>query len=187
MAVDGKHRQLVVKSNIVIAMCGLPGSGKSTLARALQDHTGWTRLDRDALRAELFADGGYADDDKAILNRIMRERMSACLTNTRSLILDGMTFSSASERAAFRSDAQAAGADWLLVWLDCPAATARQRVAGDRLHVAMDRTPELVSKVAQRFEAPRESLRLNALDSVPELLRRVLAALTPCSGSASSK
>lgn len=164
---------------VVVALCGLPGSGKSTLARALQAHTGWVRLDRDALRAKLFATGGYTGADKAILKCAMRERLNLHLLNGRSVILDGMTLSEARERDALASDAKSVGARWSLVWLDCPVHIAQARVGRDSAHLAKDRDRELVFQVAQRFQAPGDAQRLDARESPAALLRQLLSALTP--------
>lgn len=166
-----------MREAVVIALCGLPGSGKSTLARYLQEHTRWLRLDRDALRAELFATGGYTDADKEYLNREMRDRMRTQLRNGHSVILDGMTFSRACIRQQFEADASSLAADWKLVWLDCPVEIACQRVAGDRNHAATDRTPELVVRIASRFEPPRDGLRLDAQKPAPELVELLLTAI----------
>ena|SRR5690606_1969864 len=163
---------------IVLALCGLPGSGKSTLARELERVTGWQRLDRDALRARHFDYGGYTSVDKQVLALHMRGEMRAWLARGASVILDGMTFSSARERAAFAQDAAAGGAHWRIVWLDCERTVARERIAMDAHHPARDRTPALVDEVASRFEPPTDALRLNASQSVDQLVRTVLATVT---------
>lgn len=160
----------------VIALCGLPGSGKSTLAGRLVAQTGWRLLDRDALRGEVFESGGYTDADKEKLAALLQERLAAHLADGRSVILDGMTFSRAQERARFRALAEAHHACWLLVWLDCDPALARERVHRGAPHPASDRDAALVDRVAARFEPPADALHLDATRDVDALCVCVLDA-----------
>lgn len=162
---------------VVVALCGLPGSGKSTLARLLVNATGWTRLDRDELRLELFSKGGYSDEDKEYLGGVLRERMADAISKGESLILDGMTLSRANERDAFREIVESRGARWLLVWLDCETELARARVNFDRRHPAVDRNMTLVDRVAERFEFPDDAFRLDARQAPTLSCRQVLKEL----------
>lgn len=162
----------------VIALCGLPGAGKSTLAAALARSTDFVVLDRDMLRTE-FPHAGYAPADKRLLNELVRARMLANLLARRDVVLDGMTLARESDRARFAETARRAGADWLLVWLDCDPETARSRLARDPSHPAVDREPALVDAVLARFEPPADALRIHAGRPVSEQLRAVLAALPP--------
>lgn len=162
---------------IVVAFCGLPGSGKSMLAHALQVHTRWPRLDRDALRREMFSAGGYSDEDKQQLNRVIRARVQAALVAGESVIVDGMTFARQSERNAFSELASSYQADWLLAWLDCDVNIAKERIDRDALHPALDRNPALVEKVAARFETPMHALRIDAALAVSEQLQLLLTEI----------
>lgn len=163
---------------VVVALCGLPGSGKSTLARALAAATGWMRLDRDELRRRVFADGGgYSDADKRALAAWLCDELAAHAANAESVIVDGMTFSRMEERERFASAAHAAGARWRLVWLDCDAALARERVRDDEHHPATDRTASLVDRVAARFERPVHAIRIDATQPTDAQLGHIIAAL----------
>lgn len=161
----------------VVAFCGLPGSGKSTLARALSKATGWARIDRDELRRERFPVGGYTDADKRVLDEEMQREMHARLARGEPVILDGMTLSRAVQRDAFHRAALDVGADWLLVWLDCDATLARERVIADRNHPALDRDAALVDRVAATFENPSNAVRIDAALSTATQLQYLLAAL----------
>lgn len=161
----------------VVAFCGLPGSGKSTLAHALQERTGWRRLDRDALRATMFPGGGYSVENKQQLALAMCARLQEALRAGESVIIDGMTFSRRSERDAFSTLASLHRAHWLLVWLDCNANTAKERIRRDTSHPAADRNPALVDAVAARFDVPDDGLRVTTSLPVAEQLQILLAAL----------
>lgn len=142
------------RSPVVIALAGLPGAGKSTLARALCERFALSLVDRDALRAAMFPDCRYTEDEKLAAQQAVKEAVKKnCAANGNSLI-DGMTFARRSVRHEFRKHASACGARFVLVWLDCPAAVARDRVASDNTHAAGDRVPGLVDRIAGKFEEP---------------------------------
>lgn len=166
----------------VVGLCGLPGSGKSTLARALADATGWLRLDRDAMRREIFSSGGYSDADKAKLAELLRAHTGNVVETGGCVILDGMTLSRASERAGFAGATRAAGGHWLTVWVDCDVMTARARVSAANDHPAMDRDSALVDQVATRFEIPDDALRVDAALPVSVQLERVLEEIRAAAG-----
>lgn len=161
----------------VSAFCGLPGSGKSTLARMLECHTGWRRLDRDALRGRMFSSGGYSHDDKQQLAVVMRGDLQKLLLAGESVILDGMTLSRHAEREEFRQHSVLHGAHWLLVWLDCDVDTAKRRIRFDTAHPAADRNPALVDDVAARFERPVDAWRLDGMLTTNEQLHALLAEI----------
>lgn len=162
---------------VMVAFCGLPGSGKSTLAKALEKATGWTRLDRDGLRRDVFPAGGYEDADKRRLAGILTEQLRVVLASGNSVILDGMTLSRADERSRFENIARELDASWLLVWMDCDVTVARTRVAADRHHPAEDRTAALVDDVSRRFEIPGDALRIDAALPTPVQRNRILERL----------
>ncbi len=171
-----------MNDNCVIGLCGLPGAGKSHLARQLAEHAGWLLLDRDRIRAELF---GARSDSAA--TRAAEQAMATCMVESlyagRAVILDGMTLARGVDRRHWARAAQAAGGQWVLLYLDCPLALARERVAADRDrggHPAPDRDPALVERVAARLETPGPEESPLVLDGgdppgVEELLGRLRA------------
>ncbi|WP_458683613.1 AAA family ATPase [Prescottella equi] len=75
----------------VVLTRGLPGSGKTTLALAwvARDPEHRTRVNRDDLRAELFAaEGRLAEDQEAEVTRVQRQRTTAALDAARSVVCD---------------------------------------------------------------------------------------------------
>lgn len=75
----------------VVLTRGLPGSGKTTLALAwvARDPEHRVRVNRDDLRAELFAaEGRLAVDQEAEVTRVQRQRTIAALYAARSVVCD---------------------------------------------------------------------------------------------------
>ncbi len=167
---------------VVIALAGLPGAGKSTLAGALCDRFALSLLDRDALRDRMFPDCRYTDAEKRAAEGAVKAMIAENCAAARSSLIDGMTFGRQTLRDEFAGLSRACGARFLLIWLDCPADEARRRVASDRGHVAADRLPGLVDRVAEQFEAPgSEAWRIDGAlpaATVVEQARRILITQT---------
>jgi predicted kinase len=162
-------------ARLVVALCGLPGSGKSTLAAALCERHGLAEINRDKLRAELFPDCRYTEEEKrAAYAAVLRWLRAHCAVGE-SCLIDGMTFGRRAERNAVRAVAVKHGFRFLALWLDCPVEVAMQRVAA-QAHVAGDRAPDLVKAVAARFQAPRHALRIDATLPAVEI-QRIAAAI----------
>lgn len=157
---------------------GLPGAGKSTLARSLSRTRLFARVDRDALRAALFPGLPVSAAQKRAANAAVWRAVSRLLRQRRSVIVDGMTFASASQRRQARVCARRGRAMYREVFLDCPTALARARVRQSSDHPATDRTAALVDEVARRF-APvsRAVLRLDARRPVRALVREARSRL----------
>lgn len=157
-------------------LCGLPGSGKSTLAAPLCARFGLALIDRDRIRDRLFPECRFTEAEKQAANQAVLEQLHANCATGMSSLLDGMTFGRESERRVVRDLAAGYGFACEVLWLDCPADLAAERVA-KQAHPAVDRTPQLVRDVAQRFEKPVDASRLDATLSPGELLECAEAAL----------
>ena len=75
----------------VVLTRGLPGSGKTTLALAwvARDPEHRVRVNRDDLRAELFAaEGLLSADEEAEVTRVQRQRTAAALQSGCSVVCD---------------------------------------------------------------------------------------------------
>lgn len=157
---------------------GLPGAGKSTLACMLCRERRWLRVDRDAIRARLFPQGRAAAAEKRAANAQVWRAVARALSRRRSVVVDGMTFARRAERLRAHRLARRQGARCVEVFVDCPPALARARIAGSAAHPAPDRRPELVDAVARRFESvSRRALRLDGRRSARGLLRALRAEL----------
>jgi adenylylsulfate kinase len=117
----------------LIAMAGLPGTGKSTLAAALARALDAPLLDKDRVRAALFAEGdleqSHEQDDFCMRVLYRTAVFLAQRGRRRHLILDGRTFGRREQVAELA--ALAAGLKLPLVFIECTCSdeTARERLA----------------------------------------------------------
>ncbi|MCE3003302.1 MAG: ATP-binding protein [Xanthomonadaceae bacterium] len=148
---------------VLVGVVGLPGAGKSTLVARLQQSFGLRRVCRDAIRRAMFPDCRWSPTEKRAAFRASLLAAEVNLALGCSTVFDGMTLARERERDKAAAVARAAGARWVVLWLDLPAALARARIAADRdAHPAGDRTPELVDAVAERFEPPSGAAWIDA-------------------------
>lgn len=161
---------------VVVILVGLPGSGKSTLAALLCERFGFANIDRDALRAELFPDCRYTEEEKQAANAAVLESLKWQCAQGMSSLIDGMTFSRQSEREAVRAIAAENGCRFIMLWLDCSVEVAIARVQSST-HQAEDRDADLVKEVAGRFERPDDAIRLDATLPMDELCKLAEDAL----------
>jgi predicted kinase len=165
---------------IVVALIGLPGAGKSVVARALEDQLGLRRICRDAIRQAMFPKCSYSFAEKRAAFRGMLVALEVNCMLGISSVLDGVTFSR--RRDLLRVDVviRRYGFAPVPIFLDCPPDVARARIADDVLnnrHLARDRTPEVVTEVLVRFEAPPPTaLVIDATLPAQEVCRRAVAA-----------
>ncbi len=144
-------------------MAGLPGTGKSTLARAVAARTGAAILDKDAIRAALFApaDIEYTAGQDDFVMELMLRAAEYLLAKDRGRIvfLDGRTFSRAYQRRRAIDFARSIGTPWRVLECICAEASARARLQRDRVlgrHPAANRDMELYERVRFSFEPIEE-------------------------------
>lgn len=164
---------------LIVVLIGLPGAGKSTIARALEQRLALRRVCRDAIRAAMFPRCDYSFVEKrAAFRTVLLALEINCLIGESSVI-DGMTFSRREDFDQIAALADAHGFDLLPLFIDCPRALARERIARDVVegrHPAGDRTPELVDLVACRFDAPpAAAIRIDAARGIDEMCRLAVA------------
>jgi aminoglycoside phosphotransferase family enzyme/predicted kinase len=182
----------------LVLLCGLPASGKSTVGGTLAARAGAAYLSSDAVRKELagidprtrageaFRSGLYAPEMTERTYTELRARAVRQLAAGRPVVIDAM-HGRASERAAARELARAAGVPALTVELRLDDAEAARRIAGredDPLRTS-DATLEVYRAQRERFERPAEAEgALAVLDAArpPAELARAIAALLPASG-----
>jgi len=173
-------RPLAEARPIVVALIGLPGAGKSVVARALEDQLGLRRVCRDAIRQAMFPKCSYSFAEKRAAFRSMLVALEVNCMLGISSVLDGVTFSR--RRDLLRVDAviRRYGYTPIPIFLDCPPDVARARIADDvrnNRHLARDRTPEIVTEVLVRFEAPPPTaLVIDATLLAQEVCRQAVAA-----------
>jgi len=175
---------------VVVALIGLPGSGKSVVARALEDQLGLRRVDRDAIRHAMFPKCSYSFAEKRAAFRSMLLALEINCMLGASSVIDGVTFSR--RRDLLRVDSVIGRYRFMPIpiFLDCPPEIARERIASDvknNRHLARDRTPEIVTEVLARFDAPPpNALVIDASKPAAEMCRIALAAVAQTRGTAAS-
>ncbi len=144
---------------VLILIAGLPGTGKSTLAQAVARRTNGAVIDKDRLRAALFAppDIEYSagQDDFCMELMLQTARYLFSRRPARLVLLDGRTFSRAYQRDRVVEYAKAIGQSWRVLECVCAEATARARIARDLAagsHPAGNRTQELYTSVRATWE-----------------------------------
>ena len=144
---------------MVVIMAGLPGSGKSTVARALAERLPATVLDKDVIRAALFAPAhveySRAQDD--FCQEIMLQTAAYLLGRNLSsyIFLDGRTFSRRYQRERVLEFCSQLEKRWAILECVCsePTALARlEKAAVERIHPATNRTPELYRQIQKIWE-----------------------------------
>ncbi len=147
--------------------CGLMGSGKSFLASSLARALGAQVLRSDAVRKRLagtcsgesandhFNEGLYAPDfTRATYDRLLSETRGI-LAAGHSVIVDA-AFGDPERRRQFFDSAAAFGIPGTILWVDCPPAIARRRLA-ERWELGLDLSdgrPELYAHHAAAFSFP---------------------------------
>lgn len=124
-------------------MTGLPASGKSTIAARLRSELGAVLLDKDEVRAFLFADHvDYEREQDDLCVNIMYD--VACHHFKRrpdsTVILDGRTYSRRYQIDAVKQAATRASVPLYLIECVCTAESARKRLESNPgSHLAEDR------------------------------------------------
>jgi predicted kinase len=169
---------------MLILMAGLPGTGKSTLARALAADLGGTILNKDEIRAALFAprDVEYSSEQDEFCMRVMLKVAGYLFRKDpeRKVFLDGRTFSRRYQLDRATGYAQAIGQPWRILECVCSDELAKQRLESDCTHLAANRDFNLYLQVKARFE--EITLPKTMIDTSQPLdvcVQKAMAALMP--------
>ena len=150
---------------MLVIMAGLPGTGKSTVAQALAHTLPGALLDKDIIRAALFAPAHveYSIEQDDFCQEIMLQTAAYLLAKNPSLcvILDGRTFSRRYQRQRVFEFCAQMKTQWAILECVCAEETALRRLqeaAGQQIHPAMNRTPDLyheIRKIWESIESPK--------------------------------
>lgn len=174
---------------------GLMGSGKSTLARALAKVLGAEHLESDKMRQEVFPHAGdelaaygqglYQPERRAEVYHKLHDLSRQLLLQARSVVVDA-SFISRKNRLRFQELAKELSLPFQLLWCDCEASLAKERIARRRTQEksASHARPELYDEQRQNFEDFAGSEQPLLLDSSLEVDRNVRLIQKHCQRSA---
>ena len=170
---------------MLVMMAGLPGTGKSTLSRALAERCGGAVLDKDVIRAALFAPAHieYSREQDDFCQQLMLETGEYLLSRNPRLwiFLDGRPFSRSYQRRQAEATAARLHTPLAIIECVCHQATALARLQADSLtgaHAAANRNPALYAQVANEFEPLNQPrLTLDTSQSLSECVRQAQAYL----------
>lgn len=140
----------------LVLTCGLSFSGKSTLAAGLSNALAAELLSLDQINEERGLHGGQGIplEEWAATNRIAHERARGLLADGRHVVVDD-TGSPRFIRDEWRATAAAAGAPFVLVWVQVDRELQRQRVLANRVDPGRpDVTDAVLKEHGVSFEAP---------------------------------
>jgi len=144
---------------MLVIMAGLPATGKSTLARALANCVRGAVLDKDIIRAALFAaeDVEYNAVQDDFVMELMLQTAQYLLDKDagRVVFLDGRTFSRAYRRQRAIDFADTVRTPCRIIECVCTEAIAKRRLAADERagrHPAANRTVHLYESVRSIYE-----------------------------------
>jgi adenylylsulfate kinase len=144
---------------MIVLMAGLPGCGKSTLARELAAQTSGAVLDKDAIRAALFApeDIEYSSEQDDFCQELMLETAVYLLHKNplRHVFLDGRPFSRHDQIEQVVQAAETLGQPWRILECVCSEQNARRRIEEhviSKQHPAQNRDYRLYLRVKSQFE-----------------------------------
>jgi predicted kinase len=144
---------------MIVLMAGLPGTGKSTLANELAARTDGRVLSKDEIRRALFTaeEIEYSTPQDDFCLQVMLETGGFLLQGDRSrtLFLDGRTFSRSYQIDNVIRAAEALHQEWRIIECVCADEIVQQRIeaqvaAGE--HPAGNRNFQLYLEVKARFE-----------------------------------
>ena len=139
----------------VLALMGIPGAGKSTAAMWLVDRLTSLRIvSRDRIRDSMFDPCTYSAGERLAAYEAVKLAIPTVLSRGDSVVVDGMCFSESGVLEDLEELVSGTGARFFAVYCDCPLTIALDRVKRDceeGSHLAKDRDPELVRRVAAQF------------------------------------
>lgn len=145
---------------------GYPGAGKTTVAKVLAEETGAVHLWADHERHKMFEKPTHSTSESRKLYDRLNEWTEQLLSEGRSVIFD-TNFNFYADRQKLREIAVRQGADALVIWMNTPEATARQRaVSSDAIRngYEVSMSEEKFNEIVRKLEPPREDEKVIKID-----------------------
>jgi predicted kinase len=166
---------------MLVIMAGLPGTGKSTLSAELARRLRGARIDKDFVRAALFApeDIEYSDeqDDFCVDVMLLAAEYLLGKNPQRVVFLDGRTFTRRYQRKRVVAFAEQRGWPWVMLVCVCPEETARRRL--EEPHVAANRNFALYQALQGRWEPIEQAhTTLDTDEPIAVTIERGMAAIS---------
>jgi predicted kinase len=147
-------KSLSLAKPLVLVVIGHPGSGKSFFSRQFSDTFNAPRVSYDTLShlVKPLSVTNQKAGQKVIIN-ILSEQISELLKSQKTFIVDGIG-STKTERLSLRKQANEAGYDTLLVWVQTDEATTRYRSVSRKQEDQEALSLDEYSKAVKRFTPP---------------------------------
>lgn len=124
-----------VKLPKLYIFCGIPFSGKSTLAKELAKRKGYTRIDLDEVKFDLYgkdvADQELQKEDWDAVYQGMYKRIGEALQSGKTVVHDTGNFTK-HERGLVRAIADRLGLETVTIFVDTPEEVAKERLIANR-------------------------------------------------------
>jgi predicted kinase len=159
---------------MLILMAGLPGTGKTYVAKKLAPLLNAVILSKDTVRHALFPPEliEYSTEQDDFVVEVLLQTAEYIWKRNRNqiLIIDGRTFSQASQRRHVIDFAEKQMQEWRIIECVCDQEMARQRLTiPDPTHPAGNRNAALYNQVKDRWQPLEESKIVVSTDSDPDV------------------
>jgi predicted kinase len=170
---------------MIVIMAGLPGTGKSTLARELASQTSGAVLDKDRIRAALFAPAEieYSTEQDDFCMEVLLATAEYLLGKnpSRHVFLDGRPFARRYQIEQVIATAKQLRQPWRILECVCSDEAARKRIEEQAAeHPAANRDFSLYLKTKAEFEEITMPKTVVDTDrSLDSCVQQALKAISP--------
>jgi len=152
------HGMSLLQKTTLYIICGIPFSGKTTLAKKLVKVFGYTHIDLDDVKLNMFGkhtkDSDIHQDGWDRIYQEMYKRIETNLSNGRTVIHDTGNFTR-HERSLVRKIADKLGIEAITVFVNTPKEIALERLLQNRKnHNRFDVTTEDFESTIDELEVP---------------------------------
>lgn len=166
--------------NKLYILCGIPFSGKSTLARKIVKNLGFTKIDLDEVKYELFGpntpDAAVDQDGWDKIYQDMYKRIESSLKNGETVLQDAGNFTRY-ERGLVQDIARKHGIEFSTIFVNTPVEIAKERMNKNReTKERIDVSNEDFQSTLAELEPPLEDehpIEFKITDSVEEFFKKL--------------